>query len=415
MKIQYITGDESIIGDGIITISSISCPRALDDFDVNIIDLSFNGLWRYKGMDAGCLDRENDLCSLSKMVIGSNKTVIIYVYPQNIVYKWHYSHEKNKYLNNDDLKNILDSSEYSQDYLSCFPFDNMGLKVMFEPTVTILGGKEEYCADFHFVYEIGETITKSNKSEKITTLKYDEKIIVTTLNIGGSVEKITTFLDYILEKDNKDDFPEWIKEYEFGNDLEQKEIIRSSNIQIEELKIKIADAENNLVDNNRIKTILCNNGDALVKVVFEILEELFEYDLSNFVDEKNEDFLIEKDGEVFIGEIKGVTSNVKSEFISQLEEHYQNYIDDLPDNKSEEKIYSLLIINPFRTKEPKDREPIHERQINLANKYGSLIIETVTLLKIFDLFKKGVISSQECIGVFKSKTGLLRIEDFNIN
>ena len=43
---------------------------------------------------------------------------------------------------------------------------------------------------------------------------------------------------------------------------------------------------------------------------------------------KKEDFNFEIDDKVFIGEIKGVTSNVKNANVSQLDTHVQNYIDE---------------------------------------------------------------------------------------
>ena len=49
--------------------------------------------------------------------------------------------------------------------------------------------------------------------------------------------------------------------------------------------------------------------------MFEIIEELFEISLKEFIDKKNEDFNFKKDGITYIGEIKGVTTNVKNEYI----------------------------------------------------------------------------------------------------
>ena len=67
-----------------------------------------------------------------------------------------------------------------------------------------------------------------------------------------------------------------------------------------------------------MKSVLYTNGDELVQVVFEILEELLGCDLSQFVDLKKEDFLFTIEDTTFIGEIKGVNSNVKNPNITQL-------------------------------------------------------------------------------------------------
>ncbi|SCX97154.1 hypothetical protein SAMN02910370_00821 [Lachnospiraceae bacterium XPB1003] len=86
-------------------------------------------------------------------------------------------------------------------------------------------------------------------------------------------------------------------------------------------------------------------------------------------------------------------------------------MDEIEDNCQYKEVHALLIINPFRTKALNEREPIHEKQINLAIKYNSLIIETTTLLQIFELFQRGEIDSERCREVFKTQIGLLKIED----
>ena len=79
-----------------------------------------------------------------------------------------------------------------------------------------------------------------------------------------------------------------------------------------------------------------------------------------------------------------ITSNVKSEHISQLDVHFQTYKDKLTEEEREENVHQLLIINPFRTKPLEEREPVNQQQIDLAERNGCLIIETNTLLRIFE-------------------------------
>ena len=129
--------------------------------------------------------------------------------------------------------------------------------------------------------------------------------------------------------------------------------------------------------------------------------------MSEFQDEKKEDFLIKLDGVTFIGEIKGITSNVKSEHVSQLDVHFQGYQDKLQENNCVENVKALLIINPFRNKRPIEREPINEIQENLAKRNGSLIITTDNLLKMYDAFINGVIDGDTIKREFISQTGIL--------
>ena len=140
-------------------------------------------------------------------------------------------------------------------------------------------------------------------------------------------------------------------------------------------------------------------------VVFEILEEMLGCDLSEFTDKKKEDFKFLLDGKVFIGEIKGVTPNVKKANVSQLDVHVQEYMDD--NDELSENIVALLIMNHQRMKAVSEREPVHEEVIRLAERNGSLIVDTVALLKLFENYVLGRKSREECIGVLTGNTGLL--------
>lgn len=114
----------------------------------------------------------------------------------------------------------------------------------------------------------------------------------------------------------------------------------------------------------------------------------------------------------FIGEIKGVTSNIKSEYVSQVDVHYHGYMDELEERKQEENVRQMLIVNPFRTKPIAERDPVDQRQIDLATRNGCLIIETNTLLRIFEKFRRNEMTTEQCISVFGTTTGLLHVSDF---
>ena len=131
-------------------------------------------------------------------------------------------------------------------------------------------------------------------------------------------------------------------------------------------------------------------------------------DFSNFKDVKREDFLTTVGEYTFIGEIKGVNHNVKSENVAQLDRHYQSYLDDTPDADTD-KVCALLIMNHQKNKPIQDREPVHEQQIALAKRNGSLIIDTYTLLKLFEKYLSQEKSREECIDVLQNNICLLRI------
>ncbi len=408
MKIQVITGNNDLGSSDSITVSDYSSPISPDSFEVNVVDLSYVGIWKYEGIDAGKIDNYNDLKYISKMMSDSNKSSVVYVFPQDEKYLYHYSN--GSYRGNMRIKDLITNERYPHEYLACFPTYESFKYVVFEPTKTTIE-KVEYTSAFRFDSSSETVITKSDISNKITTIKSERGRIFTTLDICSSAEKMLKFVGVIFGKEDVSDIPDWVREYEFGNDSTLKASIESSKKQIAELQQIIDDASNRLDQNNRYKSILVANGDPLVKVVFEMLEKLLECDLSGFVDVNKEDFRIEKDEILFIGEIKGINTNVKNGNISQLDVHYQNYLDEIEDNQQTKPAKALLIINPFKSKKLDERDPVNESQIELAIRNGSLIIETVTLLKMFELYTKGLLSSEKCIEVLMNKTGLLSIVD----
>ena len=89
------------------------------------------------------------------------------------------------------------------------------------------------------------------------------------------------------------------------------------------------DKANTLLDKNLYyKSVLYETGDNLVKVVTEMLGKLYNYDMSKFVDKKDEDFRIVLDDKVFLGEIKGINTNVKKKNVSQVLQHCSAFEDD---------------------------------------------------------------------------------------
>jgi hypothetical protein len=217
----------------------------------------------------------------------------------------------------------------------------------------------------------------------------------------------------LFEEQKREETPEWMDSVAFGDDALQNAQIEKSKAEIEAAMAQIKAAEEKLAENAKFKSILYTNGDELVEVVFEILEKILAYDLSAFVDDKKEDFLIKLPSCTFIGEIKGVTSNIRSEHISQIDLHYYSYTDRLAESGTSERVKQLLIMNPFRTKAPDKRDPVHVSQVELAIRNGCLIIETYTLLRLYEKFCNGEVTVQKCVDVLSTKTGLLCLADFD--
>ena len=193
----------------------------------------------------------------------------------------------------------------------------------------------------------------------------------------------------------------------FDDAAAQKETIKLNNDTISMVEDNIKKAEYVLERNKRYKSILYISGDELVLVVFEILKEIFEWNLDSFKDVKEEDFNIEYDNKEYIGEIKEITSYVKNANVSQLDNHVQNYLDEHDIDSG--KIKSLLIINHQRSKALNNREKVNDKTVALAKKNGSLIVKTFTLLKMFEKYLNNELSKADCLRLINSNTGLLKI------
>lgn len=201
------------------------------------------------------------------------------------------------------------------------------------------------------------------------------------------------------------DVPQWMEGIHMFDDIRQIDVIRESREKIQEAQNAIKAAEDIMSQNERYKSILYTSGDKLVEVVLDILGQMLGYDFSVFEDKKKEDFLAEIGDDVFIGEIKGVNHNVKSENVSQLDVHYQSFLED--SGKSENHVFALLIMNHQKNKDLTKREPVHENQVKLAKRNGSLIIDTFVLLKLFEKYKSEEISREYCMQLLKNNTGIL--------
>lgn len=397
--IQILTykGNETALEGNGIKVNKIHDAESLDSFEINIISLQDSEMWVSGKREIGTINSINDLKSLSLMVENSDKTNIVILLPQNLRYT--YNRQKGSTTYYCELKNMID--KYKAILSVIFPLAEY-VKIVYENTMTRVG-KYEVPAAFYFNESEVPVLTRSEKSKKGTSIMVDN-LVASTLNFSTS-EEIIAFLRQIGLLREKTKAPEWMEDIRMFDDDNQIRVIKENNAIIESANNNISKAMEIIDKNKRYKSILYTSGEELVDVVFEILEEMLGCDLSEFTDKKKEDFKFLLDGKVFIGEIKGVTPNVKKANVSQLDVHVQEYMDD--NDELSENIVALLIMNHQRMKAVSEREPVHEEVIRLAERNGSLIVDTVALLKLFENYVLGRKSREECIGVLTGNTGLL--------
>lgn len=389
----------SIKGSNIV-INKIHDAQSLDDFEINIIDLNEPNMWCQKGNRIFSIDSIADIRSLSVMIKNSRQTQIIVMFPENLVYK--YDFHNGKYVDCAELKNMI--YQMSESVIKEL-YEPLGsLKLIYENTQTNIG-KEKVKAAFFF-NNISDSILMKSQSGKPVVCTCGN-VIATTL-ILQNYDHIMLFLKKLGLIKEKESAPAWIEGMQMFDDNKQLQIIEENSAAIKAANENISKAMETINKNNEYKSILYTSGEELVNVVFEILEKMLGCNLSDFVDEKNEDFLFDINGITFIGEIKGVNHNVKNENVSQLDVHYQRYID-THEEVDLNTVKAILIMNHQKNKPLSNREPVHDHQISLAKRNGSLVIETYTLLKLFEKYLANEMTREECTEIFASNTGLLKL------
>lgn len=401
--IVYAANRNTIKGKD-IAVSTFDNLSSLDDFLINIIDLRHQDIWTNRKGDyntVNCLNRLRNIGALIKETNSDSNIVIIM--PQNI--KMNYYFNSKEYLKQIFLKDmtaILCSGILSNLYL-----DFNRVKVTYANTWTMLKGIKVNAASYFSQEE--DVITKSETSAHATTIKLGE-IIVTALDLNNYDLLISFLKEIKLIKEVIEEAPEWMEGINMFDDNEQLNIVEQNNNHIRIANEKINDAMKIININKEYKSVLYTSGDELSDVIFLMLEDMLGIDLNQFEDKKKEDFLFDLNDLTFIGEIKGISSNVKSHNISQLDIHYQSYLDENPDVDTE-KMRQLLIINYLRNKPIFQRDPVDNKQIKLAKRNGSIIISTYTFLKLYEKYKNDEYTRDKCIELLSDTTpGILHID-----
>lgn len=400
--IQMLTysGKEDKLEGSEVVLNSLHDPQSLDEFDINIINLADGEMWANCSDSKSRVNSSEDLGSLSTMIMNSHKTKVVILIPQNESYVYDFN-EYQGYVKSCELKNMLNQMV---DYI--LPKLYLGFKrisLCYENTKTKIGNKNISAA---FYFEgADDALLVSDKSNKPTAIHCGD-VFLSTLELK-EYEYVIGFLKEINLLCQKQAAPDWMKGMLMFDDEQQAMTIEKNKQAIKAAENNIANAMEKIDKNNEYKSILYTTGEELVKVVFEILECMLGCDLSQFEDKKKEDFSFERNGIVYIGEIKGISSNIKSQNISQLEFHHQGFIDEHPEIE-DKNLRQILIINYQRNTALQERDPVDKKQIELASKYGSLIVETRILLKMFEKYKKAELTREECFALLE-QNGILEI------
>ena len=393
------------------TLSDFKEPKVFDDFELNILDLSFRDLWKYDDINIKDINMSKDLKHYYRMIKNNKNTKILIILPQNISFKYYLTYldgPEKEYYKNEDLKNLTGfitqkilEDVYNYNFILNFGKNSIKLNEL------------NIKADFYFdekEIKEGQKILKSDKSNKLTTIKVDENIYFTTLNLMKSREVLEAFLEKtnILNKSNEEKEPEWFKDIKILDD----EDIENEVSKIEEKITKLQKAKENklikLEENKEIKSVLYQTDKKLQKIAIKMLDEMLEYEDKEFIDEMEEDYRICKGENTFLIETKGLLRNVNGNDINKTDGHVQIYIDKLEEegkDQDKEKVKGIFIVATQRNRKIEERDKTPERQIKLAERNEILIIRTEQLLKLYEDFINKNIKTQKIIELFKTQIG----------
>ena len=389
-------------------VSDFKSPKSFDEYEINVIDLSFDKLWRKDSTEKmDNINMSKDFLHYKKIIENTQNTKVLIIFPQNIRFFSYYYNDK--YHRSEDLKNLLQLvKDLVRKYINLYDFD-----LVFESTKTMLNS-EEINADFYFYknnLQEENIVLISDKSKKVTTIKVDSNLFYTTLDISNSPEKLEEFLLKTQIIDNEENNkPEWLKEVNILDDIEIKNRIYEIDECIKNKQIEKSKEIEKQRENEKIKSILYETNKNLQNEVIEILNEILDYQDDNFIDEMEEDFRIKKENVTFIIETKGLSRNIKGEDISKTVNHVEVYLDKLDEEDIKENVKGIYIVATQRKKKIVEREKTPDRQVKLAERNNILIIRTEQLLEIIEDYRRKKLKTEDIIKIFTEQIGELKYE-----
>ena len=178
-KIQLITYNPSEFAEynSKIEINDFNKLRSLDNYCINIFNLNSEGMWENKSTTDTYANSNTkisaDFKSIKQMIINSKKSINIVCLPQNINYYWRYYSS----VHSSQLKDMLPL--FIQILEQLIPIKD--LDIIYENSSTLI--KSNLINSSFYINNCEyDTLTISNDSDKITTIRY-ENLIITSLEI----------------------------------------------------------------------------------------------------------------------------------------------------------------------------------------------------------------------------------------
>ena len=223
MKIQYvcayITDFIKKYQDEEIKVSTFSNFEDFDNFDINVISFNNKFTWRNYNNTCTKIEVSDDFEHIKKIISDSTNSKVLFICPQNYTFEYDFS-SFDKFFNKsillkDNILNIRDII-YNYEYIPNFLYAKTKTKIL----------NYDVSSDFYFSKNNFKMITKSDTGNKDTTLEITANLFCTLLDLD-TFENNTLLKDFIktyIFKEEKENIPEWVINYNFFNDSKLKEV-----------------------------------------------------------------------------------------------------------------------------------------------------------------------------------------------
>ena len=387
-----------------IVISDFKTYKYFDLYDINIIDLSSDSLWYSNSADGAYLNDKSDLAPI-KNSINTSESRILLLFPLNSYFYYYRSTCTDKFLKSEQLKSI--KGKFKQ-FISNYIYEPLP-EFDYEKGITKIDG-ETFESDFYFKEKTG--LIYSEKSKKVNTILLKNGLVASTLSIfelseNRDVEKrlfiLLNKIGFLLKNE---EIPEWVEEIQFYNDNIYIKEIEKCNEKISELTKEIEKNNQYLKINYQYKSILYSSGNTLAEQINKMLIKIFNL-TEDFKDIYEEDFNFKVDDITYVVETKGLNNEVSGQNVSDAYNHLIIYDDKLEQQGIIEKTKCLFFVASERKRKIEERQKIKERQITIAKRNKTLIIDTPTFYKIFEDFLQGKLSARDIHTMFKEQDGII--------
>ena len=343
------------------------------------------------------------------------KSECIILLPQNCLYSYSYEYDSRidakRYKRNKLLKDFIKDFADSP-ICELFPFP---LPICFGESKTALADRELH-SDFSFSSPILHPIKPllfSNAST-VSAVLISEAFAATTLQVNDN-EDLSAVINGIFPTESQlTCVPDWLDEVEFHDETVQRARVKEIDEQMAVLNEEKKGIEKVLFSYRDIKSVLCTKDFDLENNARHLLAEIAEVD-ETFEDNKEEDFNFSYDDTFYLIEIKGSGRGLKRQHISKTYDHVQIKMDEMEAEGDSRKIKGVLIFASQIELRPEERDPFPEKQISIAQRTEIAVLSTETLLRCYEAYIEGRLTSDAFKGTLRQSSGLISPDAFGLH